>query len=242
MIFSKAEKNSVLTPPKHIAIIPDGNRRWAKERGLSVAEGHRKGSDVVMDVVEAASELGVKAVTFYTFSTENWKRSTLEVEALMLLLEEYLERETERMLARGVRLKTIGDLTPFSLRLKRCIEESKKNTAHGEAIDFILALNYGGRDELKRAFQKGLRDALEKGLKPEEVGEEAIGCYLDTAEWPDPELLIRTSGEMRVSNFLLWQLSYAEMVMTDTLWPDFTPRHLLDALLTLQSRQRRLGG
>lgn len=224
--------------PRHVAIIPDGNRRWAKLGDHSIFMGHRVGAATVFNTVKAAKEVGVKAITFYLFSTENWKRSPEEVSFHMELLQEFLLKHCEEMKASGVRLCTIGALDVFPKEVLRVIDSVKAETAKGQSIDLILALNYGARDEIKRAMEKICK---ERDIHTE-ITEELISSHLDTAPWGDPDLLIRTSGEMRISNFLLWQLSYTELYITEVLWPDFTPGLFLDALIDFQTRQRRMGG
>ncbi|MFT4553467.1 MAG: undecaprenyl diphosphate synthase [Chlamydiales bacterium] len=227
--------------PNHVAIIMDGNRRWAKKRFFSTVLGHSKGVDALMDSVKAAKDLGVKVLTVYGFSTENWKRSKLEVKILLDIFEQALLKHTEPMTQNGVRLHSIGDVSPFPPRFIKMLEESKKRTSHCEGIDLVLALNYGGRDELRRALTS-IADDLETGkLNKNQIDEQLISSYLDTAQWKDPDLLIRTSGENRVSNFLLWQLSYTELYVTNRLWPDFSPQDLLEAIVEYQNRERRLG-
>jgi undecaprenyl diphosphate synthase len=224
--------------PKHIAIIMDGNRRWAKQRGLPPMMGHWEGAETLTEIVRAASDLGVKTVTVYAFSTENWGRSPSEVEDLMNIFELYLMRKKEHMIRDGVKLDAIGDLSRLPERVLNAFHQTKKATEHCDRINLVLALNYGGRDEIRRAIVK----ILEEKVAPEEVTEELIGKHLDTVRFGDPDLLIRTSGEMRVSNFLLWQISYAEIFSAHMLWPDFSPKHLFEAVLTFQRRNRRLGG
>ena len=224
--------------PKHIAIIMDGNRRWAKQKGLPPMMGHWEGAEVLTDIVKAASELGVKTVTVYAFSTENWARSEQEIEALMNIFELYLLRKRQFMVREGVRLDCIGDFSRLHKQVQEAFCETKRITAEGDKINLVLALNYGGRDEIRRAIAK----MLEEKVNPGELTEALIAQYLDTHQWGDPELLIRTSGELRVSNFLLWQISYAEIYVTDVLWPDFSASHLLEAVLAYQKRSRRLGG
>lgn len=228
--------------PKHIAIIPDGNRRWAKKRFSSIHEGHRQGADTLLEIVKAAKELEIEEITFYSFSTENWNRSKEEVTALMTLFASYLMEQCEEMVQCGIKLETIGDLTPLPSYLKRAIQETKEATAECSKIRLILAFNYGSRNEICRAVKRLLEDYDLNHLKKEDIDEATISSYLDTHQWRDPELLIRTSGEMRVSNFLLWQISYAEIHVSSVLWPDFTPAHLIDAILDYQSRERRWGG
>lgn len=228
--------------PQHIAIIPDGNRRWARQQLFRIEEGHRKGADNLITIVRAAKEAGVKNITFYLFSTENWTREPYEVRALMWILENFLVEQRQAMLDGGMRLLTIGELSALPETTIRVVEETKKITAHCDKINLIAALNYGSRDELTRAFKKILNDFEQDKVCKEEINEALIARYLDTSELPDPELLIRTSGEVRVSNFLLWQISYAEIYVANVLWPAFKPSHLLEAILYFQSRDRRLGG
>jgi len=223
--------------PQHVAIIPDGNRRWAMKQSRGTEFGHRAGCDILMDVVEAAEELGVNYLTFYTFSTENWRRSQLEIDTLMALLQQYLIDQRPRMVEKGVKLLTIGDLTRLPEGINRVIAETQKATEHCSDIHLILALNYGSREEICRAVRK----MIASGCKPEEVTEERISRYLDTSRIPDPELLIRTSGEKRLSNYLLWQASYTEIFLTETLWPDFRPVDFLKAIEEYQKRERRIG-
>lgn len=228
--------------PKHIAIIPDGNRRWARKNFSSVNEGHREGADTLMEIVKAAKELGIEKVTFYSFSTENWNRPPDEVLALMALFACYLSEQCEELLQNSVKLETIGDLSAFPSFLCDVIKETKFVTRDCEKITLILALNYGSRDEICRAFRAMLSDYDQKKLCKDQINEQTISQYLDTNQWGDPDLLIRTSGELRVSNFLLWQISYSEIHVAPVLWPDFTPQHLIEAIVDFQSRQRRWGG
>ncbi|NGX51087.1 MAG: Ditrans,polycis-undecaprenyl-diphosphate synthase ((2E,6E)-farnesyl-diphosphate specific) [Chlamydiae bacterium] len=228
--------------PEHIAIAMDGNRRWARKYGKSVESGHWQGAEQLDAIVRASADLGVKTLTVYSFSTENWKRSRREVELLMQLLEAYLINKREVLVKEGVRLHTIGDISRLPDSLQRQLEESKRATKSCDRIDLVLALNYGGRDEVRRAFLK-MSHAAEAGeLDWESVTEATISSYLDTAQWPDPELYIRPSGVQRLSNFLIWQISYTEIVVMDTLWPDFSPKDLLEAVIEYQRRQRRFGG
>ena len=231
--------------PEHVAIIMDGNRRWAKKEFLNASRpyfaGHQAGAQVLTKIVEAASNLGIKVLTVFAFSTENWERSPEEVATLLQIIQTYLDNQRQKMVDEGVRFHVIGDVTPFSLRLKKIIEETIQATAHGTGIDFVVALNYGGRDEIRRVLQKVVKEVLAGTLSQEEMTEERLAQYLDTAPFGDPDLLIRTSGERRISNFLLWQSAYAEVYVTDTLWPDFTPRDLFLAVLDFQKRQRRIG-
>ena len=228
--------------PKHIAIIPDGNRRWAKKRLSSILEGHREGADTLMEIVKSAKELGVGGVTFYSFSTENWNRTPEEVITLMTLFAQYIAEQRGEMVQSGIRLETIGDLTALPRFLRTTIQETKEATKDCHDITLILALNYGSRNEICRAFKNILDDYDHHKLTKEDINEETISRYLDTDPWGDPDLLIRTSGELRVSNFLLWQISYSEIHVAPVLWPDFTPQHLLEAIIDFQGRQRRWGG
>jgi undecaprenyl diphosphate synthase len=227
--------------PKHVAIIPDGNRRWAKKQHSEVETGHRHGADILMDIVKSGKELGIKMMTFYTFSTENWTRSEGEVEALLWLLQCYLNEQLKTMLDWNIRLQCIGDLSDLPEDLIKTIEEIKLATAHCDGIEMVLAVNYGSRDEICRAVKALVNDCLEKKMNPQEINEKVFSSYLDTAYWKDPDLLIRTSGELRLSNFLLWQISYTEVFVSEILWPDFRPSHLLDAIIGYQQRERRLG-
>ncbi len=228
--------------PRHVAIIMDGNRRWAKRQGLPAVIGHWKGAETLMKIVRSASELGIKALTVYSFSTENWNRDKEEIDALMHLFRIYLEKERQSMASEGVRLEAIGDLSRLPPFVLRELELSKSATAHGKKIDLVLAINYGGRDDIRRAFLSMLEDCEKGKLTKDQVSEKLICQYLDTAQWPDPDLLIRTSGEKRQSNFLLWQLCYSEFYHTDVLWPEFDEQDLLQAVRDHQLRQRRLGG
>lgn len=228
--------------PRHVAIIPDGNRRWASNRLLQASEGHKEGADTLMEIVKTAQVLGVSTLSFYAFSTENWSRPKHEVDALMSLFADYLAGNIETMIEWGIRLDTIGDLTPIPRFLRDVIDETKRRTASCHKINLVLALNYGGRNEICRALKAMMQDSMKGHLSIEEISEKTVGAYLDTHALGDPDLLIRTSGEFRISNFLLWQLSYTEIYVADVLWPSFTPRHFLDALVNFQQRERRLGG
>lgn len=228
--------------PQHVAIIPDGNRRWARKQGLPVVMGHCKGEANLAKIVRAASEIGIKILTVFAFSTENWGRSHEEVDALMHIFKMYLEKQREPMMREGVRLEAIGDLSRLPPSVLRELEISKTCTADCKKIDLVLAINYGGRDDIRRAFLAMMQDVEKGQLSKEEISEQVISQYLDTAPWPDPDLLIRTSGEKRQSNFLLWQLSYTEFYHTDILWPEFDEYELIKAVCAMQHRQRRLGG
>lgn len=227
--------------PRHIAIIMDGNRRWAKKKGLPAMVGHWHGAEALSNLVESAAVLGVKVLTVFSFSTENWNRKTDEVDSLMHLFRMYLLGQKERMIREGVRLSTIGDIRRFPSDLKEIIDEVKQATADGNRIDLVLAMNYGARDNIRRATQAIVEDCLSGRVQKEDISEALIARYLDTAPWGDPELLIRTSGEKRLSNFLLWEISYAEVYITDVLWPDFNEQELVKAILEFQKRERRVG-
>ncbi len=234
-------ERSLIGIPKHIAIIMDGNRRWAKENLLPYNMGHWKGAETLSKIVRSAAELGVKVLTVYAFSTENWARSNEEVDSLMELFEHYLTHQKETMIKEGVKLDAIGDLTRFSCKTRKVLEETIEATKEGSTIELVLALNYGGRDDIRRAFAS-LMDDVERGqIGKDEITEETISSYLDTAKWPDPNLLIRTSGEQRISNFLIWQISYAEMYVTKVHWPEFDEEELMKAIMEYQRRERRLG-
>lgn len=231
--LKKLELNSV---PRHVAIIPDGNRRWAQQRGVTSSLGHHMGAEGVVNIVAAARDLGVEYLTIYAFSTENWKRSQEEVETLMHLLALMLRKETPKMVKEGIRFATIGDLAKTPTFVQEMVRESKERTKEQSSIQFTLAINYGGRDEILRAVQRYLITEPKKPLT-----EETLSQFLDTKGMPDPELLIRTSGEKRISNFLLWQSPYTEIVTPEVLWPDFKPSHLVEAVQAYQSRDRRKG-
>lgn len=227
--------------PKHVAIIPDGNRRWARDNQLDIESGHREGGNSLIETVKAACELNIEALTFYLFSTENWARSPLEINALMWLLHDFLLKQRETMLDYEIRLHTIGTLSRLPEYVQETIQQTKEATEHCRKIDMVLAINYGSRDEISRAVQQIVHKFKNGELNEELINEECISQHLDTSRWKDPELLIRTSGEMRLSNYLLWQLSYTEIHVIDVLWPNFRPHHLLESLLNFQTRQRRLG-
>lgn len=233
---------SINQPPKHVAIAMDGNRRWASKRFMPSMFGHWKGAEVINKIVKAASAMGIQVLTLYAFSTENWNRSKSEVDELMKVFSHYLKKNSNFMIEEGVRLNCIGDLSKLPLELQVLFSKTMEATKDGSKLDLVLAVNYGGRDEICRAF-KSITTDLQKGLlKKEDISEDLISSYLDTAKWKDPDLFIRTSGEQRLSNFLLWQFSYTEVYITQTLWPDFDENHLLQAVLDYQKRQRRLGG
>jgi undecaprenyl diphosphate synthase len=231
-----------MTLPRHIAIIMDGNGRWAKERGLPRIKGHEQGAHSVRAVTEACVELGVDFLTVYAFSTENWKRPAEEVAALWGLLEHFIEQETPTMMKNGVRLRTIGRLHELPETCQIALRKTEELTAHNPATTFILAVNYSGRTELMDATREICAKIARAELQPSDVDVETISRHLYTRDFPDPDLLIRTSGEMRLSNFLLWQLSYTEIHVTEKLWPDFGKADLHAAVADFQKRQRRFGG
>lgn len=221
--------------PTHIAIIMDGNGRWAKERGLKRTAGHEEGAKVVRTITTHCNDIGVKYLTLYAFSTENWTRPKLEVEFLMKLLEKYLKNELKVYVENNVRFKAIGDISRFSKALQRTIQMTESKTEHCTGLTQVLALNYGSRDEITRAVKKLTAKKLD-------ITEENISSCLDTANIPDVDMLVRTSGEVRLSNYLLWQNAYAEMFFTQTYWPEFSLNELDDLISDFNSRERRFGG
>jgi undecaprenyl diphosphate synthase len=224
--------------PAHVAIIMDGNGRWAAQRHLPRVEGHRAGIESVRDVVETSARLGIGVLTLYAFSIENWKRPRTEVNTLMTLLKRYLRLELETLLRNNIRFHVIGRAEELPPDVQDELEAGVRHTATNTGMRFNIALNYGGRAEIVDAARR----AIAAGIAPADLDERRFGEFLYTAGQPDPDLLIRTSGEMRVSNFLLWQIAYAEIWVTDTLWPDFRCRHLLEAIVAYQKRDRRYGG
>lgn len=223
--------------PKHIAIILDGNGRWAKSKGMPRSYGHIQGAKNLDRIVEAAYNMGVKYLTVYCFSTENWNRPAEEVAALMKLLRQYMKTAQGRAKKNNIRTRVIGDISGLDEDLQKSILELEKATKAYDGINLNIAINYGSRDEMVRA----VRNMLADGLKPEELTEEVFGSYLDTKDIPDPDFLIRTSGEQRLSNYLLWQLAYAEMYFTNVPWPDFSPDDLKAAVEFYSTRDRRYG-
>lgn len=238
-LISQLNKKKI---PRHVAFIPDGNRRWAKRNFILPEEGHRLGADSLLNIIKAGHQMGIETLTFFIFSTENWLRPPREINAQMELLEKSLLLQKPRMIENGVRFNAIGNLSKLPSHIKLLVEETIKETSSCNNITVVFAMNYGGRDDLTRAFQKMLTDYDHQAFKKEEVTESLISSYLDTAAYQDPDLLIRTSGELRISNFLLWQLSYAELYVSPLFWPDFTPIHFHQALLDFQKRDRRHGG
>ena len=224
--------------PAHVAVIMDGNGRWAAQRHLPRVEGHRAGIDAVRDTVETAARLGIQVLTLYAFSIENWKRPPTEVSTLMLLLKRYLRSELNTLLRNNIRFRVIGRMEELAPDIQDELRVAIERTAGNGGMLFNIALNYGGRAEIVDAARR----AIAAGMRPEDLTEERFAGLLYTAGQPDPDLLIRTSGEMRVSNYLLWQIAYAEIYVTETLWPDFRRRHLLEAVVAYQKRERRYGG
>ena len=227
--------------PNHIAIILDGNGRWAKSKGMPRSYGHVKGCENLEDICEVAKELGVKYLTVYAFSTENWKRSKEEVEGLMKLFRNYVKKCIKISKKNNMRVKIIGDPSAFDEDIQQSIRELEEFSKDFDDLHFQIALNYGSRDEITRAVNRMLEDQ-KKGILTGEVTEETISSYLDTAGIPDPDLLIRTSGELRLSNYLLWQLAYTEFYFTDVPWPDFKKKELVKAIEKYNERDRRYGG
>ncbi|MBI2353608.1 MAG: isoprenyl transferase [Deltaproteobacteria bacterium] len=227
--------------PNHLAIIMDGNGRWAQQRMLKRIVGHQRGAETVKMVVEQASLLGIKYLTLFAFSSENWSRPAMEVRALMTLLKKYIIRETARMMRKNIRYNVIGNRGDLPDDVNLALEDAIRETAGNTGMVLTLALSYGGRQELSSAAVRMARDVAAGLLRPEDVTVDVFGGYLDTGGLPDPDFLIRTSGEMRISNFLLWQLAYTELYFTETNWPDFTINELHKALADFQSRERRFG-
>ena len=228
--------------PRHVALILDGNGRWAKKRGLPRTMGHKEGCVTVEKTVEIAARMGIEYLTVYGFSTENWKRSSDEVGALMQLFRFYMVRLLKIASANNVRVKMIGDRTRFDQDMIDGINRLERETKDNTGLTFVIAVNYGGRDELTRAVRKLAADCCAGKLEPSAVTEQVLNSYLDTADIPDPDLLIRTSGELRLSNYLLWQLAYTELYVTDCLWPDFNQEELEKAIIAYNRRDRRFGG
>jgi undecaprenyl diphosphate synthase len=237
--FTESELSSLhaYRIPKHVAIIPDANRRWAQDHCLPFVNGYLEGAQTLIRTALAAKELGIEVLSVYSFSTENWKRPEDQVQMLMQLFDVHLNFYADSLVSSDIRLQIIGDVAKLPGFLQKTIEEVTAKTASGRSLALVLAMNYGGRDELVRAFRK-----LAAKENPSEISEEAVSQALDTYRLPDPDLLIRTGGQERLSNFLLWQSFYAEVYTDPAQWPDFTPHHLLQALLTYQTRTRRFGG
>jgi undecaprenyl diphosphate synthase len=227
--------------PAHIAIIMDGNGRWAKGRSLPRPLGHHAGMTAVREVIGGCLDADVGVLTLFAFSQENWQRPVPEIEALMRLLEEYIARELANLRERGVSVRILGDIDRLAPGARRAVDRVVEETAGGETLALNLCISYSSRAEITRAARLLAEEVVAGRLDPSDIDEDAVGRRLYSAPWPDPDLLIRTSGEMRVSNFLLWQLAYAELYITPVLWPDFTRRHLFEAILEFQRRDRRFG-
>lgn len=227
--------------PGHIAVIMDGNGRWAQARRLPRPAGHQAGMAAVRELVEGGREAGVEVLTLFAFSQENWQRPQVEIDALMRLLEEYIARESAELQSQGVSVRILGELDRLSPGARRAVDRLMAETAAGRTLALNLCISYGSRAELTRAARLLASEVAVGRLTPEDVTEEAMAARLYTADWRDPDLLIRTSGELRLSNFLLWQLAYAEFYVTPVLWPDFTRRHLFEAIRDYQRRDRRFG-
>jgi len=227
--------------PRHVAIIMDGNGRWAKKKGLTRIIGHQNGVKSVREVVKVSRELGIRWLTLYAFSEENWKRSKYEIRALMDLLKRYLKSELKEMLENDIRLSCIGQIDKLPIDVQKTLWHSIEKTAHNKEMTLTLALSYGGRQEIIWAIKNMFKDVERGSLNIKQITEERFPKYLFTAGAPDPDLLIRTSGEFRISNFLLWQIAYTEIYITPALWPDFGKERYLEALLDYQKRERRFG-
>ena len=227
--------------PKHVAVIMDGNGRWATKEGLPRITGHRQGARTLKELLRCCKDWGIRALTAYAFSTENWRRPTEEVDFLMILFERLLSRELTQMQQEGVQVLFVGDLSALPKSLQRAMQRSMAETANNQSIHFTVAINYGGRNELAKACRQVAWKVQRREISPEDVNESLLAQHLYTAGTPDPDFLIRTSGEMRLSNFLLWQMAYTEMYFTDILWPDFNRTAFHQALLVYQARDRRFG-
>lgn len=230
--------------PKHICIIMDGNGRWAEKRGLPRTAGHRQGVEAIKDIIKVTSDIGIKYLTLYAFSTENWKRPKKEIEAIMNLLVEYLHRELENLHKNNVKIVTIGDISVLPTKVYEEVKRAIHKTKHNTGLQVNVALNYGGRSEIVMAIQEIASKVANNELNIEDIDEELISNHLYTAGIPDPDLLIRTGGDWRISNFLLYQIAYTELWFSDATvyWPDFSVEHYLDAISDFQNRQRRYGG
>ncbi len=228
--------------PKHVAIILDGNGRWARSKGMPRNYGHAQGSKNVERICEEAWRMGIKYLTVYAFSTENWQRPKSEVDALMKLLRNYMKTCLKTAEKNDMKIRVIGDIRPLDEDIKKRILELEEASRNNGGLNFTIALNYGSRDEMIRAVKRLAQDCVDQKVKPEDIDEKLYAAYLDTRELPDPDLLIRTSGELRLSNYLLWQLAYSEFYFTDVPWPDFTKEELIRAIEHYNSRERRFGG
>lgn len=246
MFFFKKKPNitelDMSNIPKHIGVIMDGNGRWAKRRGLPRSAGHKRGADILENICDCCNALGVRVLTVYAFSTENWSRPQKEIDALMDLLYDYLMQVEEKFRGRDMKLKISGDISPLSDKIKKAISHAEDVTSSGKRMILNIALNYGGRDEIVRAARKIADEAANGSLKASDLTEQSFAGYLDTAGLPEVDLIIRPSGEKRLSNFMLWQAAYAEFWYSDICWPDFTEADMKQAILDYQNRDRRFGG
>ena len=227
--------------PRHVAVIPDGNGRWAESRGLPRVAGYRNGAEIVREIVRGAHELGIGWLTFYAFSTENWKRPSEEIDAIMAYLEEFIVRDADELVRNGIRVDAIGRLASLSTSIQSLLRNLMTRTEGNDEMRLTFALSYGGRAEIVDAFKQIARSVEAGVLEPEAIDEKCVQANLYCKDMPDPDLLIRTGGEHRISNFLLWQLAYTEFFTSDVLWPDFTKSKLVDALCAFQQRERRFG-
>ncbi len=234
-------KSAAPRKAEHVAIIMDGNGRWATQRGWPRLVGHRRGAERVKQIVRACPDLGIRWITIFAFSTENWKRSTEEVLGLMAIFSRYIEREADRLSAEGVRMRFIGDRTRLDSKLQRLMAGIEARTMGNTRLNLTVAINYGGRNEIMRAARTLAEQVAAGTLQPDKIDDAALSSALDTGDLPDPDLVIRTSGETRISNFLLWQSAYAEYEFSETLWPDFTPEELARILDVVAVRERRFG-
>lgn len=237
-LLEKIEKNNV---PKHVAIIMDGNGRWAKKQGMMRIFGHKNGVKAVRASLEAAVKSGVEYLTLYAFSTENWNRPQSEVNALMELLVDTINNETKTLNENNIRLHAIGNIESLPNKCQNKLQEAIKNTSQNSKLNLILALSYSSKWEITEAIKHIAKDAKEGNISLDKIDENTLSTYLNTKQFPDPELMIRTSGEQRISNFLLWQLAYSELYFTDTLWPDFREDDFFQAIISYQQRERRFG-
>ena len=246
MFFRKKMKQSAEIDhsriPRHIGIIMDGNGRWARRRGLPRSAGHKRGADILEDICDYCNGLGVEALTVYAFSTENWSRPQKEIDALMDLLYDYLLMVEEKFKGRDMKLKISGDISPLTPKIQAAIHHAEEVTASGKRMILNIALNYGGRDEIVRAARKIAAAAAAGTQKIDAIDEAAFAAYLDMGDLPEVDLIIRPSGEMRLSNFMLWESAYAELWFSDICWPDFRPKDMQQAILDYQNRDRRFGG
>ena len=234
--------DEIANMPQHIAIIMDGNRRWAKEKGIETKEGHKAGAENLENIAKYCNDIGIKYLTVYAFSTENWKRSKEEVSALMLLLKNYLKRFSKNANKENIRIKILGDISNLEDGLKKSIEEAVERTKNGTGLTLNIAFNYGGRNEITNAVKKIALKVKNNELNIEDINEDLVAQNMYTEDQPDPDLLIRPGGELRTSNFLPWQLVYSEFYFTDKYWPDFKNEDLLEAIQTFNKRNRKCGG